>query len=315
MKKKLDSKEKDRLNKVISSPILKKQKEILEYWSTVRMKNAIPIESINKQEKPNYDKDHEPWEQEGTPTIIESKYPKDTDEINLPKIKKIKKSRGFSTNLISFFDYYESPYKPVGKLFMSFGNKDYVGTAWVIAHEGICTAGHCVYNHSEGGWANNVMFIPGHSDNNDFNPVCIGVELNTLKGWKEKRDFSFDIATIKLSENIGNWTGSIGVMFNFPPNQGKYNSIGYPAKPKPKYPFFGVKMWHSIGNYISGTREIKMQNNMTGGSSGGPWVITRNNMHYANGINSFTYKNEPNNMYSPYFGQGILNLYNEVKNV
>lgn len=60
---------------------------------------------------------------------------------------------------------------------------------------------------------------------------------------------------------------------------------------------------------------IGMHNNMTGGCSGGPWLTSYNNQIYVNGINSFNYQGEEGKMYSPYFGEGFLNLINVVKDI
>lgn len=58
--------------------------------------------------------------------------------------------------------------------------------------------------------------------------------------------------------------------------------------------------------------------NMTGGSSGGPWIYAytygSTNGNYVNGVNSYKYTNAPNSMYSPYFGDGAINIYYTVIN-
>ena len=104
-------------------------------------------------------------------------------------------------------------------------------------------------------------------------------------------------------------------MANYPPDQGPYRSLGYPREPVPGHAFNGEHMWQSLGGYINGTNPICMRNNMTRGCSGGPWIVTNNRKSYANGMNSFRCDTEPGTMYSPYFGDGLLNLYDMVKTV
>ena len=55
-----------------------------------------------------------------------------------------------------------SPYAYVGKLFMTIGGKDWVGSAWCIYESSIFTAGHCVFD--SGDWASNVTFMARYSD-------------------------------------------------------------------------------------------------------------------------------------------------------
>ena len=48
---------------------------------------------------------------------------------------------------------------------------------------------------------------------------------------------------------------------------------------------------------------------MTGGSSGGAWLRWFDgNWGYINGLNSYKYNNDPNTMYSPYFGDAASSL-------
>ena len=50
---------------------------------------------------------------------------------------------------------------------------------------------------------------------------------------------------------------------------------------------------------------------MTGGAAGGPWLRWFNGPSgWVNGVNSYKYGSLPNNIYSSYFGNGAMNLYN-----
>ena len=42
-------------------------------------------------------------------------------------------------------------------------------------------------------------------------------------------------------------------------------------------------------------------------------MVYRNGQWYANGLNSFRYNNNPNTLYSPYYGQNFLNLFQWIK--
>lgn len=57
-----------------------------------------------------------------------------------------------------------------------------------------------------------------------------------------------------------------------------------------------------------------MINNMTGGSSGGPWLREFNGRYgYINGHNDYRYSSYPAYMWSPYYGSAAAGLYNAVR--
>jgi hypothetical protein len=47
---------------------------------------------------------------------------------------------------------------------------------------------------------------------------------------------------------------------------------------------------------------------MTGGCSGGPWVMGFGSNNYVNGHNSYRPNNQPLEIYSPYFGDNAHSL-------
>ena len=54
---------------------------------------------------------------------------------------------------------------------------------------------------------------------------------------------------------------------------------------------------------------------MTGGSSGGPWLISiAGTFGYVNGHNDFKYTNDPNHMYSPYYDYDWYVVFNAAQN-
>ncbi len=209
----------------------------------------------------------------------------------------------FTTSLVN--DMTVFPYCAVGKLFMTFGGANYIGSAWVIGERTICTAGHCVYDHATG-WATNVMFAGRFNQGAaiGFWPIPT---LAALNGWINDRDFRYDIGFGIASQPIRPVMGKLGWMANYPANQGPYTEIGYPAVPIAGYPFDGQRMWQSVGNYVDGSEIIQACGNMTGGCSGGPWAIRRDDDWRGNGLNSHRQAN-PKRIYSPYFGDGFIIL-------
>ena len=222
-------------------------------------------------------------------------------------------ANGFVTTRVPNTDRDHMPYSTVGKMFMTFDGQDYVGTGWVIAEMAVFTAGHCVLDRSSGRWADNILFIPQFDD--EASPVgkWSAGTIFSLRGWTDRRGFEYDMAAYVTDRPIRPKTGSLGWIANSAPNQGAYKSAGFPGQPVSGYDFNGHHMWQSVGGYIEGTNPVRMHNNMTEGCSGGPLVVTRNRNVYANGLNSFRYQNQLGTMFSPYFGDGFLNLYNTVK--
>jgi V8-like Glu-specific endopeptidase len=216
-----------------------------------------------------------------------------------------------STNTSKVTDRSVIPYAAVGKMFMRFDGTNYVGSAWTIAERAVFTAGHCVFDRDGGGWADAVKFVPQYDAGAEPLGNWIATRLHALKGWTENRQFEYDLAVFEVDRPIRPETGSLGWMANYPPNQGPYTAIGYPAAT----PFDGQDMWQSVGAYIDGSNPIQMHNDMTGGCSGGPWEVVENGDIYTNGLNSFRYTSNPRTMYSPHFGEGFLNLYNTVKDL
>jgi hypothetical protein len=55
---------------------------------------------------------------------------------------------------------------------------------------------------------------------------------------------------------------------------------------------------------------------MTRGSSGGPWIRkfsgVAGSANYLNGNNSYRYTSHPEEMFSPYFGEGAKTLYEQL---
>lgn len=288
----------------------KAHKAILDYWTEEKMANAIPLEIpvIKKKKAPKR------WKQSGKLTIMETVAPK----LQTPFFNDIENASAaantYTTTQVPTSNFTKAPWQFVGKLYMTFNGKNYVGSAWSIAGStsGIFTAGHCLYDQKTNSWASQVIFKARYNDGS-YAASWPMTELYTLQGWIDKKGHEYDLACALANSPVSPVIGGLGWMANASPNQGPYTGIGYPAEPISGYNFDGQNMWQSIGNYISGSTVIQMYNNMTGGCSGGPWSVTKNNIPYANGINSFRYTNDPSTMYSPYFGTGFLNLYDVIK--
>lgn len=174
------------------------------------------------------------------------------------------------------------PSSPIGKLFFSLGTSNFVCSASVIQKNTVVTAGHC--NYGNGAFATNRMFCPSYN-NNGVNPErgCWGVvNSKTSAGWVQNGDPDYDYACLIMATSgtvwgtsIGNVTGWFGRAWNFSYQQAE-KSFGYPQAS----PFNGRVIVEVAGtgwyehDFRSGGQVSKlMGNDMTGGSSGGPWIL------------------------------------------
>lgn len=205
------------------------------------------------------------------------------------------------------------PQCTVGKMYMTFGDKNYVGSAWAVGESAIFTAGHCVHDKSLGGWARNLLFAGRYHRGSYVGRWAIpSNRVAAPKGWVDNRDFKYDMAVGIASSPIRPKMGKLGWMANYPANQGPYTELGYPLKALPGYSFDGEQMWQCVGDYVDGTEIIQACGNMTGGCSGGPWTVERQGHWRANGLNSHRY-GDSNRIFSPYFGDAFLKLIDWMK--
>ncbi|WP_459662866.1 trypsin-like serine peptidase [Novosphingobium sp. 11B] len=203
------------------------------------------------------------------------------------------------------------PYSAVGKLLARVNGADFAGSAWVVGERSIVTAGHCVLDPGSRRWVSHVAFLP-QFDSQPVKGVWPASSIHTLAGWAAggPQAAAFDLGSAILAQPVAPVTGRIGWRANIAPNQGLLHAVGYPADwLSAQFDFDGKHMWSCNGGYAGGSAVIGMHNNMTRGSSGGPWLVKdQQGRIFACGLNSTYADNNQALMYSPYFGQGIINL-------
>jgi hypothetical protein len=213
---------------------------------------------------------------------------------------------------IPFTRYEPNPYPPMhGKVFFSDGVFNYVcsGTALTSGNESVVwTAGHCVHS-GPGAFYTNWAFVPQYRDNVRPHGTWTARRLMTTSAWATSGDFSYDLGAAIVNTNAGSTltdrVGSRGAGFNQAAQQ-RYLSHGYPAAS----PFNGQRQYvcdSNLGHRDNSANPPTMAIgcDMTGGSSGGGWVVGNNVLS----VNSYGYSNEPNVMYGPYQGSVAQQLY------
>ncbi|MET3719303.1 MULTISPECIES: hypothetical protein [unclassified Arthrobacter] len=200
----------------------------------------------------------------------------------------------------------------IGKVFFTMGAANYVcsGNAVTSQNEStVATAGHCV-SEGAGAFATNFTFVPAYDNGAAPYGKWTANDLYTTPQWKEKGDIAFDTGFAVMDPlnglNLTDVVGSSEVAFNA--HRGlQYTSYGYPAAK----PFNGEQLWSCAGTATPDTTHPEFGTQgipctMTGGSSGGPWLL---NNGAQNSINSYGYNNS-GVMYGPYWGAEIQSVYN-----
>jgi hypothetical protein len=197
----------------------------------------------------------------------------------------------------------------------------------------VLTAGHCVYDGSEG-WSYNFMYIPAF----DLNPTytcgstTYGCWTATRLGVHEnfhpsgfgpdaalRVDYGFALVGLGGNTNadLDSVTGGYGLNTATVAHNVTKWAFGYPAAGRYK----GKDLTYCTGTtsddpYLSGT--WGMVCNMTGGSSGGPWIYGTTNPAVYSGstlltsVNSYGYSGI-NSMFGPRFNAATGTVFGDVQ--
>ncbi len=206
------------------------------------------------------------------------------------------------------------PYSTIGKVFFTIpGQGDFVCSASTSRPHLVLTARHCVFDYIEpsgGQFATNVVFFPGW--HNGQNATLGGAwPARNLATWVTNAPvFRYDIGYIQTFDDDGVgcggsaggnpiefYTGFLGFQFGGDYSSRHWDELGYPQAP----PFDGTILIESESStgaedQFGQTDTIEVGSSLTGGASGGPWIIAfvpgpTGNINFANGVNSFKFTN------------------------
>lgn len=214
-----------------------------------------------------------------------------------------------------------------GKVFFTMEGRDYVCSGSTVDSEAdeslVLTAGHCIHagDGEPTSWATNWMFIPAYEDgttngSNEFG-VCgetygcwTADDLTTTTDWYlhgASNDFSDDAGfavmdPVSLDGSADLSTVGVQKIDFVEPSDPVY-AFGYPAAKKYK----GDDLIYCAGTPLTGAPvegTIGLGCDMTGGSSGGPWLATfdeTTESGTAVSVNSYTSRLANNVMFGPIF--------------
>ena len=219
------------------------------------------------------------------------------------------------------------PYRTNGKVFANVRDGYFACSATVVDTPNksvVFTAAHCVRGGGPSGqWLiRNWVFVPAYVRGRRPFGKFVAQSLWTTNGWVASGNRNYDVAAAVLYRNRGgrgrrvaNLVGSVGIATGFSRDQ-YYYAYGYPAQ----HPFSGANLWacespfggtDPASHRRPGPDTTEIGCDLTGGSSGGGWLI-RDNGLYLNGVISYGADWPAAETYGPYFGDTIWRLYKRV---
>ncbi|MEO6889273.1 MAG: hypothetical protein ABI456_08385 [Ktedonobacteraceae bacterium] len=220
---------------------------------------------------------------------------------------------------------YSFPWSTVGKVFFTDPATGYnyqcSGTA-TTSHNlsTVDTAGHCVAAGGGRRFYSNWVFCAQYYYGCRTGYLWTARQLWTHYYWYYDGWFAYDYGAAVLNANSSGYAVNVVGGAGWTYGQSYYQyfyAFGYPAAP----PFDGGRLWYCPSSLYAfdrpspGPTTLGITCNMTGGSSGGGWLISiGNTFGYVNGHNDYKYNNDVNHMYSPYYGSDWFAVFNAAQN-
>jgi len=204
------------------------------------------------------------------------------------------------------------PHSAIGRLFVKQDSQWYVCSASLVEPDLILTAGHCVvYN---GAWSTQMVFVPGYRNDSAPFGLHYGKYLWAWASWINYSDFRFDYAMVKLHSTPGHTTGWLGTAWS----EGYYHTwqqAGYPGEPT----YDGYRLWYNESAFgaandsVGEPKPIWVGSSFTSGSSGGPWIISKEDGLKVNSVVSAGYAFCDQMVQGPYFDANFPRMLDTAK--
>jgi hypothetical protein len=189
----------------------------------------------------------------------------------------------------------------------------------------VITAGHCVNSGGPGGhwYPFQWIFVPGYRYGQRPFGVFPGRWLSSTSLWLREGNENGDVGIAVVGRNergqrLGAAVGGAGFASGLKPDQ-DFDIHGYPAG----WPFDGETQrlcsrrsfaGHDPYSILAGEGPLNLSAPcwVTGGASGGSWTIGKG---LVNSVTDYTYSEDPETDYGPYFGKEVARLYREAGRV
>ena len=214
------------------------------------------------------------------------------------------------------------PYPANGKVFFRLGGAGYFCSAAIVDAPSarlVWTAAHCVRDPGRNGkWAGRWVFVPGYDQGARPYGSWPAVDLWIDSSWIRNNDNGDFAAAVIGRRNGMNVQAAVGASYTLgtkPVRNQEWEAVGYPADA-----VFDDLMWHCVSNFHhtdrSGPRRpgplpFGIGCDMSGGSSGGPWLAENGRL---GAITSYGYPARPNLLFGTYLGDWARKLYRSVRN-
>lgn len=175
----------------------------------------------------------------------------------------------------------------------------------------VSTAAHCVHGGAGGQWMRNWVFVPQYRNGarpyGTWSAYRLTARTAFMKSNSGDEDMGMVVMNTRSGRKIVDAVGGNGLRWNVGYSV-SVTILGYPAAP----PFTGEVQYFCRGTTWHGhDQQVRAWCNMTGGSSGGPWLQEYNDQNGLGYINSVVAHGHgvQNEMDGPYFDNDIKSLY------
>lgn len=309
---------------------------VRRYWTPARMRAARNADSLLNRAQVSRLAGDAAKNAQGAPTAQPSAAPKMATKsggsIVYGHKPTVRLSGAMKSNVASVYSAYEKARKKagrklkesptVGKVFFTRGGADYVCSGSVIPskhHNLVLTAGHCATMAKK--WDSKFTFVPYYRNGRAPYGTYPAKKMWTTSQWYSHNDnlsyaFQYDIAMVTTYPYKGHYAGSYTGWNAIAFSRGtkyKVAAYGYPAES----PYSGEyqRYWRATTKKFH--YGLYMTSGLTGGSSGGPWLVGYSNTKrrgVAYGVNSVGPSNGRGWMATPYFGYYAKKLWTKTHN-
>lgn len=182
---------------------------------------------------------------------------------------------------------YYYPFRAAGKLFFNIGSATYLCSASLIKPGVVVTAAHCVANFGQRQFYSNWVFVPAYSNGTAPYGTWNGASATVMTSYYDGTDpcaaagviCQDDMAVIVLSPQAGSYAGNRTGWYGYGWNGYSYNPSALALIDQLGYPVALDSGVYMERNESQGFVSASNSNNtiigslMTGGSSGGPWLV------------------------------------------